>query len=70
MSDDFNYLVDDQDLRIIKNIFEDKSSANEFAKSFDETINFYNTLSKFPCKIFGNCINFLPRLWAFASIFI
>lgn len=38
MSDNFNYLVDDQDLRIIKNILEDKSSASEFIKSFDESI--------------------------------
>lgn len=38
MSDDFNYLVDDQDLRIIKNILDDKSSANEFVRSFDESI--------------------------------
>jgi len=38
MSDNFNYLVDDQDLRIIKNILEDKSSASEFARSFDESM--------------------------------
>lgn len=38
MSDDFNYLVDEQDLRILKNVLEDKSLASELFRSFDESM--------------------------------
>jgi len=38
MSDEFKYLVDDQDLRVLKNVLEDKSLAAELFRSFDESM--------------------------------
>lgn len=38
MSDDFNYIVDEQDLRVLKNILEDKTLASELSRSFDESM--------------------------------